>query len=334
MPTPKFCTQCGAPLEPDSAFCTRCGAPVTEQTEVVEGAPAGESPVSKTVLRQLPQTDAPVAETDTLHQDSPDQPVAQAKGTHHGRGILIGCLCAAAIAAVAIFAFTNLNGQGQGDSNGATTVSQQDSSQGGKRTVVLQDNSVSNPSQDANSDSSTDSGSQSNASSDASSSSSSPTPSTTSSTSSQSSAAQADQAFHDTLVDYYKALPRYSDRIKSVASTFNTNFMSDNLSLRQSNSQDASSLLSELQQQRDGLAGLSVPSGSSWATQYQQTLQCYDYNIARLGCIVKAWSIDVSYSNPSGHKDEILSPIKADNASNGHNINKQRYESLYPQINL
>ena len=144
----------------------------------------------------------------------------------------------------------------------------------------------------------------------------------------------ADAAFHDTVKTYYDALPGYSDHIAGVATTFNADYLKDDLATRQAHYQEASALLSQIVSQRSALASIEAPADSEWEAQRQQVIECYDYSAERLQCMVDAWAIDVGYATPSDHQAEILAPIQAGNDTDNRNLAKKEYEALYPQIQL
>ncbi len=139
--------------------------------------------------------------------------------------------------------------------------------------------------------------------------------------------------FHEALMAYYEALPGYSQRIAEQAACFNADYASQDLALRQSHHADSSVLMKELSDGRASLAALGKPADTEWGTQYDQVLQCYDYNITRLQCIVDAWAVSISYQDPKAHQEEILAPIVAASDGSG-NVAKANYDALYPQIAL
>lgn len=143
----------------------------------------------------------------------------------------------------------------------------------------------------------------------------------------------ADEAFHTSLVSYYNALSDYDSRIRSVATDFNNHYLSGTISTRSSYANTAYGLLSELEQRQSALASLTMPSGSRYSSQYYLIAQCYDDCVNRVDCISRSWEIDLRYSNPKDHKNEILGPIAADNV-NGTNRYKTDYDNTYPTISL
>lgn len=143
----------------------------------------------------------------------------------------------------------------------------------------------------------------------------------------------AESSFHSSLVSYYNALSDYNSRIKTAADNFNNNYTKDDLSLRTSYDHSANSLLSELQQQRDSLYSLSVPSGTSYSSQYTALKRCYDDCVHRIQVIAQAWDNSIQYSNPKDHQSEIIAPMTADNVD-GHNKYYTDFNSAYPTISL
>lgn len=143
----------------------------------------------------------------------------------------------------------------------------------------------------------------------------------------------AESSFHSSLVSYYNALSDYNSRIKTAADNFNNNYTKDDLSLRTNYDHSANSLLSELQQQRDSLYSLSVPSNTSYSSQYTDLKRCYDDCVERIRVIAQAWDNSIQYSNPKDHQSEIIAPMTADNV-NGHNKYYTDFNSVYPGISL
>lgn len=143
----------------------------------------------------------------------------------------------------------------------------------------------------------------------------------------------ADEAFHATLVDYYDALSGYDGQIRSAASSFNENYTKEDFSLRTGYASSASVLLGELEQRRDALYALSMPDGTSYASQYADLKRCYDDCVQRISVISQSWENSLRYSNPQDHKYEIIEPISADNVD-GSNRYYTDYNDVYPRISL
>lgn len=296
MPRNNFCTHCGAMLDPGARFCTSCGRPVPP----VEGADATVA-IPRPAPAETPvQPEAPAVA-------APTRPTTNSRSSRHElsqRTIVIACVCVIAASAAAIAASLLLSARPASTTpEGAQTQTSEQPAQ-----------EEETPSADDQADQSTTS------------------PTTTAQEEDDSSA--ADAAFHDTVKTYYDALPGYSDHIAGVATTFNADYLKDDLATRQAHYQEASALLSQIVSQRSALASIEAPADSEWEAQRQQVIECYDYSAERLQCMVDAWAIDVGYATPSDHQAEILAPIQAGNDTDNRNLAKKEYEALYPQIQL
>lgn len=300
METPRFCTNCGAPLEPGQLFCTNCGMRVEVDDATAPYPQAQPATGGTTPLEPIPSPQPEWAQQQDAHE--------KAGGSKTGVVVTIVVCCAAALV-------------GCGLALRPVLFSHSESSQSTVAEEASSDETAS-----TNKDSTSATGT-----------STSTTGTSTSSTSTGSDATTSSQAseadLRATLVGYYDALPSYDSRIKTVAADFNNNYLKDSQSLRQSYADTANQLLSELEARQDSLTSLTVPSGSTYRGQYDLLVQCYSDCVGRVRCIAQSWNIDVGYSDPTAHEDEILAPIRADN-SGGTNKYKSDYDTTYPKISL
>ena len=147
--------------------------------------------------------------------------------------------------------------------------------------------------------------------------------------------AEREQKFHDALVGYYNDLPNYDSRIKSVASTFNSDYLSASMSTRRNDAKACSDLKDEIQSKVREVTNLDQPDGTAYKEQYDLILRCYRDHLERVSCIDKAWGIDLGYANPSDHRDEITRPIdEANMPGTDKNAAMDDYQRTYPQISL
>lgn len=345
----QYCPHCGSQLEPGFDFCPNCGMPVpaegdtTQEPYSEKTTQLAKGPQSQVSYDAVPMP-TPVASPsrDSAYNVSGYAPNAQGSSRPRGNAKLIaaigGLLAAAAVAAALVFNFVVLPKQ-QADVQAAQAA------QAAQQQTSDQDSSAGTS--QAQTDSGTDSSSDADAAaakaaSDAQAKAAAAQQQEEARAQAERSAAaaqaardaQADSNFHSSLVSYYQQLSDYDSRIKSVASTFNNNYLTAGLGSRESYAATAASLLDDLSNTRDAVYALSMPANTSYSTQFGQVKDCYDYNVSRLSCIVEAWEIDTEYSDPSGHKDEILAPIARDNNSSGHNRYKAEFDSLYPSISL
>ena len=370
MTAAKFCPNCGEPIEPGARFCVGCGVPVADMPETpedgTEGAPtdADEAQATPPAPDVEPQEEPP-AETDDAaepedgHAERPEDTVAlplqegapedvtqripvavdapesvphatvtstaaaapiPARPTigssadprtstggqepRHSSTIAFSVIITAALVIVGCLVYLLVAAPQQRATQQALSAQQQtgDPSSG--------DGTSSQPTKDDAQEGATDE-------------------------SADEKSAERDQKFHDALVGYYNDLPDYDSRIKSVASTFNSDYLSTNMSTRRNDAKVCSDLRDEIQGKVNELNNLDQPDGTAYKEQYDLILRCYRDHLARVSCIDEAWSIDLNYANPSDHKDEITRPLdEANMPGTDKNEALDDYQRTYPQISL
>jgi hypothetical protein len=147
----------------------------------------------------------------------------------------------------------------------------------------------------------------------------------------QSSTAQtsAQVDYYDSLESIYSKLSGYDSRIAACADTFNQSYLSTSMSTRQDASRVAQSLKKDIDDTSVSLQNLAIPSSSPYYADSENLntlIACLD---KRISVICDAWTISLSYADPTGHSDEICAPLKRDNDSSGHNTYKQQFDDLY-----
>lgn len=133
----------------------------------------------------------------------------------------------------------------------------------------------------------------------------------------------------DDLRYYYDQLSGLDSQIKTAATNFNNAYLSSSLSVRQAHLDDCRTLRSNISTLMSEVEALRVDSDSPYYTNYSDICTLYDDLYNRIDVIVQAWEIDVSYSNPSAHQDEITAPIARDNVGT---VNRYLldYQDRYP----
>lgn len=133
------------------------------------------------------------------------------------------------------------------------------------------------------------------------------------------------------LLAHYEQLGSFDERISAVASDFNANYLSSDLSVRQASLATASALQSEISTQSAALAALVLADGSAY-TDTKNTLQeLYNDLANRIRVLVEAWQASVDAGDtPNNAAETISSILSADNLSNGVNQYKSDFDTRYP----
>lgn len=314
----KFCTSCGAELEPGQKFCTSCGASIGSSVDtsgvdkVIADETAPISAVSASTTTEMnpvqPQAYTPdttgvmprvdeaarsyrVDSTPAPQPASAPAPVQDDNGK--ARTILITVICVLAVVLLILVGVIAFNSCSADDSSGKAATEQ--------TTSDKESSSSSNSSNSSSSDSSSSSASE--------------------------------QDVYTNLSTCYSNLSSYDTQIANVATTFNNNYLKGTKSTRQSYADTANELQSKIDAEYAQVKSLNVSSSSPNYSAYQDILTCYDDCSHRISVICQAWSNSLSYSDPSGHSDAICAPLAADNVGN-KNKYKSDFDSRYPSITL
>lgn len=141
----------------------------------------------------------------------------------------------------------------------------------------------------------------------------------------------SEQNVYDQLSSYYSRLSDLDQQVRDCATTFNTYYLKDDRSSRQSASDAAEALEDQIGDLKDGVEDLDVPIDSQNYSSWKDIIALYDDLENRIDVICDAWEISLEYSSPANHKDEIVAPLARDNVA-GTNDNKYRldFEDRYP----
>lgn len=332
---PRFCTHCGKLLKDDERFCTSCGTPATDAgqtTQAQEGAQPGEHVAApdaafdtaattvqpaQPMAAQPQQADvtvqsahqpvpAPQPEVGTTQQWAaanavPQQPIPTAApqasaptAPKNNNALLIGII---AVLVVVIFALVVLFmlkpfDKGADDSKGTTIE---------KVKIDHDDDDVSVKGDPNKLDDDDDDD------------------------------AIGEQDIYDQLSSYYNRLSDLDQQVRDCATTFNTYYLKDDRSSRQSASDTAEALEDQISDLKDEVEDLDVPVDSQNYSSWKDIIALYDDLENRIDVICDAWEISLEYSSPANHKDEIVAPLARDNVA-GTNDNKYRldFEDRYP----
>lgn len=307
---PRFCTHCGKLLNDDERFCTSCGTPVTDDGQASQSQEDAQADV--TVQSAHQPAPAPQPEVGATQQwatpagSAPQQPIPTAApqvgapaAPKNNNALLIGIiavLVAVIIALVAFFMIGPFN-KNADDSKGTTIE---------KVKIDHDDDDVSvkgdpNKLDDDDDDDAHDA------------------------------ATISEQNVYDQLSSYYSRLSDLDQQVRDCATTFNTYYLKDDRSSRQSASDAAEALEDQIGDLKDEVEDLDVPIDSQNYSSWKDIIALYDDLGNRIDVICDAWEISLEYSSPANHKDEIVAPLARDNVA-GTNDNKYRldFEDRYP----
>lgn len=152
------------------------------------------------------------------------------------------------------------------------------------------------------------------------------------STSAPTSSAQTTPAAQGTstakLTEAYENIGTLDSEVRQAATDFNNTYTKDDYSARQSCYSEAIRIQTQVAGQMTTLKGYSE-SDAAGSQKLSNLIQLTSDLQHRIDVIVSAWKIDLGYSTPSDHTDEITAPLSADNV-NGVNSYKSDFDSLYP----
>lgn len=305
---PRFCTHCGKLLNDDERFCTSCGTPVTDDGQASQSQEDARADV--TVQSAHQPAPAPQPEAGATQQwatpagSAPQQPIPTAApqagapaAPKNNNALFIGIIAVLVVVIIALVAFFMIKPFDKGaDDTKGTTI---------EKVKIDHDDDVSvkgDPNKLDDDDDDVD---------DA--------------------ATISEQNVYDQLSSYYNRLSDLDQQVRDCATTFNTYYLKDDRSSRQSASDAAESLENQISDLKDEVEDLDVPIDSQNYGSWKDIITLYDDLENRIDVICDAWEISLEYSSPANHKDEIVAPLARDNVA-GTNDNKYRldFEDRYP----
>lgn len=307
---PRFCTHCGKLLNDNERFCTSCGTPVTDDGQASQSQEDAQADV--TVQSAHQPAPAPQPEVGATQQwatpagSAPQQPIPTAApqagapaAPKNNNALLIGIiavLVAVIIALVAFFMIGPFN-KNADDSKGTTIEKVKIDHDDDDVSVKGDPNKLDDDDDDDVHDAATIS----------------------------------EQNVYDQLSSYYSRLSDLDQQVRDCATTFNTYYLKDDRSSRQSASDAAEALEDQIGDLKDEVEDLDVPIDSQNYSSWKDIIALYDDLENRIDVICDAWEISLEYSSPANHKDEIVAPLARDNVA-GTNDNKYRldFEDRYP----
>lgn len=306
----RFCTHCGKLLKDDERFCTSCGTPVTDDGQTSQSQEDAQADV--TVQSAHQPAPAPQPEAGATQQwatpagSAPQQPIPTAvpqagapAAPKNNNALFIGIIAVLVVVIIALVVFFMIKpfDKGADDSKGTTIE---------KVKIDHDDDDVSvkgdpNKLDDDDDDDAHDA------------------------------ATISEQNVYDQLSSYYSRLSDLDQQVRDCATTFNTYYLKDDRSSRQSASDAAEALEDQIGDLKDEVEDLDVPIDSQNYSSWKDIITLYDDLENRIDVICDAWEISLEYSSPANHKDEIVAPLARDNVA-GTNDNKYRldFEDRYP----
>lgn len=306
---PRFCTHCGKLLNDDERFCTSCGTPVTDDGQASQSQEDAQADV--TVQSAHQPVPAPQPEVGTTQQwatpagSAPQQPIptaapqaGAAAAPKNNNALFIGIIAVLVVVIIALVVFFMIKpfDKGTDDTKGTTIEKVKIDHDNDDASVKGDPNKLDDNDDDAH-DATTIS----------------------------------EQNAYDQLSSYYSRLSDLDQQVRDCATTFNTYYLKDDRSSRQSASDTAEALEDQIGDLKDEVEDLDVPIDSQNYSSWKDIITLYDDLENRIDVICDAWEISLEYSSPANHKDEIVAPLARDNVA-GTNDNKYRldFEDRYP----
>ena len=305
----RFCTHCGKLLKDDERFCTSCGTPVIDDGQASQSQEDAQADV--TVQSAHQPAPAPQPEVGTTQQwatpagSAAQQPIPTAApqagaptAPKNNNALLIGIIAALVVVIIALVVFFMIKpfDKGAVDTKGTTIEKVKIDHDDDDVSVKGDPNKLDDDDDDAH---------------DA--------------------ATISEQNVYDQLSSYYSRLSDLDQQVRDCATTFNTYYLKDDRSSRQSASDAAEALEDQIGDLKDEVEDLDVPIDSQNYSSWKDIIALYDDLENRIDVICDAWEISLEYSSPANHKDEIVAPLARDNVA-GTNDNKYRldFEDRYP----
>lgn len=300
---PRFCTHCGKLLNDDERFCTSCGTPVTDDGQASQSQEDAQADV--TVQSAHQPAPAPQPEVGATQQwatpagSAPQQPIPTAApqagapaAPKNNNALFIGIIAVLVVVIIALVAFFMIGpfNKNADDSKGTTIEKVKIDHDDDDVSVKGDPNKLDDDDDDAH---------------DA--------------------ATISEQNVYDQLSSYYSRLSDLDQQVRDCATTFNTYYLKDDRSSRQSASDAAEALEDQIGDLKDEVEDLDVPIDSQNYSSWKDIITLYDDLENRIDVICDAWEISLEYSSPANHKDEIVAPLARDNVA-GTNDNKYRLD--------
>ena len=298
---PRFCTHCGKLLKDDERFCTSCGTPVTDDGQASQSQEDAQADVTVQSAHQpapAPQSEVGATQQWAAANAAAQQPIPTAAPQAGAPAALKNnnALFVGIIAALVVFFMIGPFNKNADDSKGTTIEKVKIDHDDDDVSVKGDPNKLDDDDDDA-----------------------------------RDAATISEQNVYDQLSSYYSRLSNLDQQVRDCATTFNTYYLKDDRSSRQSASDAAEALEDQIGDLKDEVEDLDVPIDSQNYGSWKDIITLYDDLENRIDVICDAWEISLEYSSPANHKDEIVAPLARDNVA-GTNDNKYRldFEDRYP----
>lgn len=336
---PKFCTQCGAPLEIDQKFCTQCGASVTvsiDTSNTTQVMPSADS-----AQRQYLQTQTANTAKNENHATSnvapqatcvmPREKTASESTSYSANSTYPSSINQQNYRTTPTDSISHTQAMPSAPSTQSkpsntkrniliaiiivlvvvvailigllvsSGLNNQSSNQTGSAQTTQNSEPITNKNTTENN---TDSSSSSNS--------------------------KAHGSIYNDLLSYYNKLENYDSRISNAASDFNNNYLQKSTSTRESYSKTANNLYFDIVSDYESIRALDISSAPEYRETYDKILTCYYDCKMRIDVIREAWANSLGYSDPTGHEDDICEPLKRDRVGDNNKYYTE-FKETYPQ---
>lgn len=304
----RFCTHCGKLLKDDERFCTSCGTPVTDDGQTSQSQEDAQADVTVQSAHQpapAPQSEVGATQQWAAANAAAQQPIPTAApqagapaALKNNNALFVGIIAALVVVIIALIVFFMIGpfNKNADDSKGTTIEKVKIDHDDDDVSVKGDPNKLDDDDDDA-----------------------------------RDAATISEQNVYDQLSSYYSRLSNLDQQVRDCATTFNTYYLKDDRSSRQSASDAAEALEDQIGDLKDEVEDLDVPIDSQNYGSWKDIITLYDDLENRIDVICDAWEISLEYSSPANHKDEIVAPLARDNVA-GTNDNKYRldFEDRYP----
>lgn len=304
----RFCTHCGKLLKDDERFCTSCGTPVTDDGQTSQSQEDAQADVTVQSAHQpapAPQSEVGATQQWAAANAAAQQPIPTAApqagapaALKNNNALFVGIIAALVVVIIALVVFFMIGpfNKNADDSKGTTIEKVKIDHDDDDVSVKGDPNKLDDDDDDA-----------------------------------RDAATISEQNVYDQLSSYYSRLSNLDQQVRDCATTFNTYYLKDDRSSRQSASDAAEALEDQIGDLKDEVEDLDVPIDSQNYGSWKDIITLYDDLENRIDVICDAWEISLEYSSPANHKDEIVAPLARDNVA-GTNDNKYRldFEDRYP----
>lgn len=302
----RFCTWCGAPLEPGARFCGECGGRILE-TVTIDGSKKAVDELSGFDIvdgRKLPadatlrlDRDSVVVPTDTAPKRfSLDSVKKRRKPVL----IVLGVVLALSLAAAALFAAAHFGGWSL---PGASPVSENEPTPAPAPSSETQKDPAPSVESDAPAAAIKD----------------------------KEDVKLTEGQIFDEVDAAYGKLSVYEERIGGeggLVEDFNASFLANSMDARTSAKATADKVLDDLKKDLEAIESIEIPAESAYGGQRDSVAKLYEYQIGRVSALTEAWALDVTFEKPSEHKEEILA-VYTEKSSDGSRKYLSMYDELY-----